>query len=109
MDATIDLAAITVLAVVSRGSENHDTGIDQLAHSSTNRIVDIGVDSRHAEAHIDDTNVVTVSIRHDPIERAQHGTGVTDAFLIQHPQVDEVCIWSYTQILTIGNSPVSSG
>lgn len=98
---TIELVAIVVFAVVSGRRKDDDAGIDQPPHCAANRIVAVRIDRRHAKTHVDDANVVGSAIGGYPIQRTKHGCRGAESLRIQDAQVDEIGVWSNTDVLSI--------
>ena len=70
---TITFLACFIYAIVSGCCHNHDTGIDQATHGSTDWVVFVGINRWGAEAHIHHPNVVGDVITHHPIKCSQNG------------------------------------
>src|SRR6185369_17828693 len=92
MNVTVNLVPGAVFAVVAGCCEDYHARINQSARCPTDRIIPVRIDGGHTKTHVNDTNVVSSSIRGDPIERSQHPCGSTNAVSIQHAQADKVCI-----------------
>ena len=88
MNLAVDFLAGTVDAIVSDSRDDHDAGIDQLTDRAADRIVNIRIDRRRADAHVHDLNIVSIPIRDDPIEGRQHRRHLARAVSAQDPEID---------------------
>src|SRR4030095_728228 len=71
MNEPVDLFPGAVFAVVSSGSNDHDSRVNQAAHCAAHWIVLVRVYCEASKAELDDTDVVGCAPGHYPIEGAQ--------------------------------------
>src|ERR1044071_1750657 len=107
MNMAVKLVTFAVFAIVAGCCEDYHAHINQSARCPTNGIISIRIGGRHSETHVDETNVVSGSIRSDPVERSQNPRSSAYAIGVQNAQVDKVRIRRDARICAVGYSTVA--
>ena len=71
MNLPIDFLSGVTLPIIAGGRHDNDACISETPHCLTQRIVQIRINCRGADAHIHHANVVKRVISHHPIQRRQ--------------------------------------
>src|ERR1051326_4596160 len=109
MDLSVNFLSVVILPIVASRSQANYSSIDQAAHSATNGIIPVRVNSRRAQTHVDDTDIVSRAIIYHPTERFEQTRGRASAVLIQDAQIDEVGIGCDAKISGVGDAAIASG
>jgi hypothetical protein len=72
MDLSVYLLTVGILSIVPSGSDNNDPPVYQATNCTAEGIELTRIDGRHSEAQVDDADVVTAGVCHEPIECRQN-------------------------------------
>src|SRR6266566_1339851 len=93
MNLSVEFFSGAIFTIVTGRGHDDNAGIDQPPHRAAYRIVSVGFDSRHTQAHADDPDVVSSAIRHYPVKSGQDARCRARSNGIQNAKVDDVGAW----------------
>src|SRR4051812_11723299 len=101
MYLSVDLVSCAVLTIVACGGNYHDAGIDEAANGLAQRIIRVRIDRRCSKAEIHDANVVRRAVCHSPVQRTEQRRRRSYPVTVEHTQVNELGVRSYTAVKVV--------